>query len=182
MPMEVSVQEVPCMSNPAPDNPSGPVQVAREFWLAREAVRLAREALAEAERTHRELHEVQEELRKAEARDRHFARVTVPAFLQSAQANGYKTTDGYEVSLERSIRVDLSRVDRARAIQWLDDNGHRTVADRLRGPFATLREMRSADTAAMRDFVEEQLDRRAELPLDLLGVVVESVAKIRKNP
>lgn len=139
------------------------IELAHVFWKAKEEVSRRRAAckLPEADAGAREA------LRHAEAVMRHLQRKVVPDFLDRIGGLGYTTDDGLEISVERSIRINLGK-DRQRAVQWLEENGHAEVAARLA----------SEGTSALQEFVARQLDARAEVPLHLLGASVARIAKI----
>ena len=146
---------------------------ADELWHSRaELLRLRQEA---AEKQDPVIHR---ELREAEARHRHLARVMAK---RCEPLDGFSTFGGLTVHIERSIRVRFFRV-REPALGWLCANGYADVARELKQGPTKGSQARAHETKILKAFVREQLAAKVDLPWHRLGITVSRIARIHRTP
>lgn len=137
-------------------------------------------------------------LEKAKAELRDFAERQVPELMDQIGLTEFKTATGLSLKIDEIIRASITAKNSARAFLWLRDNGHAALIRRTLkiefgkgedesadGLFEELQEkgMRTEDKTAVNPqtlaaFVREKLREGEEIPLDLLGVHRQRVAKI----
>lgn len=138
--------------------------------------------------------EKEAELKKAKEALREIAETQIPEVMDELGLEEFSTKDGLKITVKENIRASITKANLVEAIQWLRKNGHEKIitheftaipadpeeAKKLR---ATLKgfhatEKPSVHPSRLSSFVRSKLEAGEEVPMDLLGVFRQRVAKI----
>lgn len=164
--------------------------------------------LSKITNTVHELLAVQDEVAAAEAalkaaqeREKNLIETQLPALMDEAKQKRLTTLDGYEIERSEVVRASISAGNMPQATAWLIANGQGAIVKReLTLKFGKGEEQRAAeavDTLREHSFtptdkmsvhpqtlaamVREKLAEGKELPMDLLGVYIQPLVKIKKT-
>lgn len=132
------------------------------------------------------------ELSVANERLREISEEKLPELMDELGIPSFSTTDGMKITVREVIRASLGRTDeeKARAIKWLEDNGHGAIVKRtVEIPFMRDQETqamelrkdlkekgypvsfdRRVENSTLRAFVTECLEAGEDIPLDIIKV------------
>lgn len=157
-------------------------------------------ALAEQQKdAEDEVKRLTEELDKAKDVVRDFAERQVPELMDKIGIAEFKTATGLTIEVAETIRAGITVENGPKAFAWLRDNDHSALIKRvLKLEFgkgqdddaeATLKELEgkgldvddktTVNPQTLGAFVREKLQAGEEIPLELLGVHRQRVAKIK---
>jgi hypothetical protein len=162
---------------------------AQVMWLAQ--VQLAAEA---------EVERLQEELQKAQKRLLHIREHQLPRLMDEAGVDKL-CKDGIEVTVREEVRGSIPAANADKAFEWLESHGHGGIVKRefrisfskdeeswARKFMADLRKRkrqlsceikRAVHPSTLKSFITEQLAEGVEIPMELLGVYRQRLARIK---
>jgi hypothetical protein len=139
----------------------------------------------------------------AAAREEHkrIAEGSLPAAMEEIGMEHFRTKSGFSISIESKVRASISKTREDEAYSWLKENGAaRLIKSKVSIEFGKGQEQEAAHLVAnlgqmglpveekisvhansLTAWVKEQLALGKELPMDLLGVFRQKVAKIAKD-
>lgn len=149
----------------------------------------------------REVADCEKALKAAQEREKNLIETQLPMLMDEAKQKRLTTIDGYEVERSEVVRASISQANMSKATAWLIDHGQASIVKReLSLKFGKGEEQRAAeavDTLREHNFtptdkmsvhpqtlgalVRELLAEGKEIPMDLLGVYVQPLVKIKKT-
>ena len=163
--------------------------------------------LAQITNTARELREAQEDVASAEAllksaqdRVRNLAENTLPMLMDEAQQKRLTTIDGWDITRSEVVRAGISADNMPGAVVWLNANGQGAIVKReIQLKFGKGEEQKAAEAVdVLREHhfaptdkmsvhpqtlgavVRELLAEGRELPMELLGIDVQPLVKMKR--
>jgi hypothetical protein len=147
-----------------------------------------------------EVADAQEALKAAQEREKNLIETQLPALMDEAKQKRLTTIDGYEIERGEVVRASISAANMPQATAWLIGNGQASIVKReLSLKFGKGEEQRAAEAVdALREhnfapndkmsvhpqtlgaLVRELLAEGKEIPMDLLGVYIQPLVKIKK--
>jgi len=132
---------------------------------------------------------------------RKIAEDTLPALMDEAGQRELTTADGYKVTVAETVRAHIKADNQPKAFAWLIANGHdRLIQREFKMKFAN-NQMENANNfeaaitrmedlpdyddktsvhpASLSSFVKAELEAGRDVPIDLLGVHRQRVAKVK---
>ncbi len=141
--------------------------------------------------------DLEAQLNKAREDLRDIAEREVPELMDQIGIDEFKTTSGLKIKIDETIRASIPKAKAHLAFAWLNANGHGAMikrvvsvafgrgeddkADDLRGRLMDdfeVDDKSSVHPSTLAAFVREKLSEGEEVPLDLLGVHRQRVAKV----
>ena len=166
--------------------PTSGGELAQLQRLAEEQAR----AEAKVKRIEADLNEAREQLKDLAERQ-------VPELMDQIGIPEFKTNSGLSIKIAETIRASIPKARAPEAFSWLKNNGHAAMIKRLvsvafgKGEDDQAEELRlklakdyevddvaSVHPSTLSAFVREKLSEGEDIPLDLLGVHRQRVAKI----
>lgn len=144
-----------------------------------------------------EIADLEARLTKAREVHRDLAERQVPELMDKVGMSEFKTTSGLKIEVNETIRASISKAAAGGAFAWLKAHGHSALIKRLISVSFGKGEDEKADElkaqlnayevddvsnvhpATLSAFVREKLQKGEDIPLDLLGVHRQRVAKIK---
>lgn len=146
-----------------------------------------------------EVARLEAELAQARETLKDYAERQVPELMDSIGIEEFKTSTGLKIQVAETIRASISATNAPRAFAWLRGSGHAALIKReVKLTFGRGEDEKAEDTirdleskglnpedkssvhpSTLSAFVKESLNAGTEIPLDLLGVHRQRVAKIK---
>lgn len=147
-----------------------------------------------------EVEKAEANLKQAKENLRKVAEVDLPEAMESVEMEEFKLEDGSKIKIDTKYQAGISAANTAKAFAWLRKHNldsmikHQVTVEFGKGEDkkakAALKLMQtkgyrhkdkqSVHNQTLKAFVREQLEAGADLPLDLFGVVRQTVAKITR--
>ena len=148
----------------------------------------------------RDVKAAEETLKAAQDRLRNISETQLPMLMDEAKQKVLTTEDSYQVARSEVIRASISVENMPKAAEWLISNGQGAIIkrelslkfgkgeeDQANEAVETLRARKFAPVDKMSvhpqtlgSVVRELLEAGKEIPMDLLGVYVQPVVKVKK--
>lgn len=148
----------------------------------------------------REVKEAEEALKAAQDRLRNITETQLPLLMDEAKQKTLTTLDGYQVTRGEVIRASISQENMPKAAEWLQANGQGAIIkreislkfgkgeeDKAAEAVGALREHHFAPVDKMSvhpqtlgSVVRELLEAGKEIPMDVLGVYVQPLVKVKR--
>lgn len=145
-----------------------------------------------------DLIEAEEALTKAKDALRLVEEVQIPEQLDLMGMKEFTDTEGRKIKIVTKIRASVLAANKPAMFMWLEDQGHggmikstitvafnreqkkeaQELAEKLRGEFAGVQQLMKVEPATLTAFVKGQLEAGDEIPLHLITVFEQRIAKI----
>lgn len=153
------------------------------------------------EKLYDERGDMEDALKAINSRIRDFEFNRIPEKMTELRLKDYTTEDGSKVSVADVISGSVPKKNMTEASKWLRDNHHEDLienkielkftrsedekADEIYDMLAErelpLTRSESVNHMTLKSWAREQLDNGVEIPLELLGLFVAKVAKLKKG-
>lgn len=145
--------------------------------------------------------EIEAELKEAKAALRQTAEEDLPDLMIEVGLSEIKLSNGETISLSENVTASIPKKSQFAAMRWLADNGFggliktevtvpfgrgeydqaTETAKSLADKFSDVNVKEIVHPATLKSFVTEQMQEGHAIPMDLLGVHVYNVAKLKKG-
>jgi hypothetical protein len=145
-----------------------------------------------------EVAEAEAQLSTAKEKLKDLAERQIPDLMDQVGLEDFKTSSGLIIEVNETIRAAIPKEHEHRGIAWLKEHGHEALVKRVvsvafgKGEDGKAQQLylemakrydvedkASVHPSTLSAFVREQLEAGEEIPLDLLGVHRQRVAKVK---
>lgn len=175
-------------------------QFQTETKPGEEAFKRLTSMVDQLEESKKEVKEQEDALKRAQERVRDLEEKQIPELLEEMNLEKFTMADGRKIELKTTIRTSITNENKAKAYQWLQDNGHDALIkrnitvslgrDRANQAMELIRNLEDAEyenvsqtvkvePPTLKAFVTEQLEMGAEIPMDLFSVFPQKRVKVK---
>jgi len=158
-------------------------QLANELLGAQESILALEAQLAEVQR-----------------RAVHLSEHAIPELMQEFGFTDFTTDEGMSIKVANAIHAHIAEARKDAAFNWLDANGHggmikrrvvvgfgkesedkaRELAEALGDDGYAVKTEREVHASTLKAWVRQQLEDGEDIPLDVFGVQVQRITKVKK--
>jgi hypothetical protein len=141
---------------------------------------------------------LEKELAVAKKRVVDLSETEIPELMDSVGLESFTTREGIPFRIKKSVFASITKANHFKAMKWLDENGHSTLARRhvivefskeqeedatlltkaLGLKYEDVDQVAKVHPSTLRGWAREQLEAGADVPLDLFGIHTKRIAKI----